>query len=58
MSGKKNAGLRRSIDTVQTLLFFKILKVFAVFFRTGNGPSYGGTKGRLTASIRRKTWDT
>ena len=56
-TGKKRAGFKRSRETVTCLFFFKIIKVFGVFFITGNGPSYGGTRGGLTASTRRRTWE-
>ena len=54
-SGKKKAGFKRSIVTVVDFPRFRMTKVFSDRFRTWNGPSYGGTKGRLTASMRRKT---
>ena len=50
-------GFNLSTDTVICLPFLKILNVFAERWRTGNGPSYGGVKGLLTASTRRKTWE-
>ena len=35
----RNAGLRRSIETTTSLLFFRILNVFGPSSRTGKGPS-------------------
>ena len=54
-AGKKDAGFKRSIETLTGLLFFRMRKVFGERWSTGKGPSYGGTRGRLTASTRRKT---
>ena len=56
-NGNVEAGLRRSIETVTVLFPFRMSKVFGDRWRTRNGPSYGGTKGRRTASTRRKTWE-
>ena len=58
-SGRTTAGFRRSTVTVTCFPRFRMTKVFRPWPRdtTGNGPSYGGTKGRLTASTRRKTWE-
>ena len=56
--GNKKAGFKRSTDTVRHFWFFKMLKVLGPRHRTGNGPSYGGTNGFLTASMRSRTWET
>ena len=55
--GKTDTGLRRSIETVTGLFPFRMVNVLADLDRTSKGPSYGGTKGRRTASTRRKTWE-
>ena len=57
-SGKKKAGFKRSIVTVNGFPLFRITKVLGALLITGKGASYGGVRGLLTASTRRKTWLT
>ena len=58
MPGRKKAGLRRSMVTVTGFSRLRITKVLGDRLRTAKGPSYGATRGLLTASILRKTWET
>ena len=49
-AGKRAAGLRRSIETVIVFPCLRMSKVFWPLDNTSKGPSYGGTRGFLTAS--------
>ena len=54
ITGKKH-GFNLSTETVQGLPPRTNTNVFSFFCRTSKGPTYGGVRGRRTASTRTKT---
>ena len=56
MSVSRYAGFKRSMLTVCSFPWMKIVKCLVWRRRILNGPVYGGSSGLRTASVRTKTW--
>ena len=55
--GSIEAGFNLSTETIIFFPPFRMVKVLIPRSTTSKGPSYGGTRGRRTASTRKKTWE-
>ena len=55
--GNIAAGFNLSTETITFFPPFRMVKVLVPRSTTSKGPSYGGTRGRRTASTRKKTWE-